>query len=255
MPSGQTIWLSPPRRMVCDLLEFAMEVPTVPVQRRMNLAPVMAARARVSAPRPSWVSCFLKAYGVVCKERPELRRAYLRWPWPRLYEHPVNVASVAVEREYNGTNVPFIARIKRPDELTLKEVDDELNHYKNDPVEDIGVFRRALLISRLPKPLRHLCWWVALEWIGRKRARWVGTFAVSVYSSLGAASLHPLSVLTSTLNYGVIGPDGSVDVRLIYDHRVMDGSDVARALVRLEEVLNTQVAEELRNWPATAEAA
>jgi hypothetical protein len=254
MPAGRTIWLSAPRRMVCDLLHFAMNVPTIPVQRRMNLAPLLAARGQAS-PRPSWVSCFIKAYAVVCKERPELRRAYLRWPLPRLYEHPINIASVAVEREYKGEVAPFIARIRRPDELTLKQVDESLNHFKNDPLEDIRVFRRALLISRFPRPLRYLCWWSALEWVGRKRARWVGTYAVSIYSSLGAASLHPLSVLTSTLNYGVIAPDGTVDVRLIYDHRVMDGSTVARALVHLEEVLNTQLTEELRTWPKAAEAA
>jgi hypothetical protein len=254
MGAGRTIWLSAPRRMVCDLLSFAMRVPTIPVQRRMNLAPILAARSQAS-PRPSWVSCFIKAYAIVCKERPELRRAYLRWPWPRLYEHPISIASVAVEREYKDEVAPFIARIAHPDELTLKEVDDSLSRYKNEPLENFGVFRRALLISHFPKPLRHLCWWSALEWVGRKRARWVGTFAVSIYSSLGAASLHPLSVTTTTLNYGVIAPDGTVDVRLIYDHRVMDGSSVARALVHLEEVLNTQIAEELRTWPICTEAA
>ena len=47
-----------------------------------------------------------------------------------------------------------------------------------------------------------------------------------------AGCRHPLSVLTTTLNYGVIAADGTVDVRLIYDHRVMDGSSVARALAR-----------------------
>jgi hypothetical protein len=254
MPAGRTIRLSPPRRMVCDLLEFAMKVPTIPVQRRMNLAPVMAARAQAT-PRPSWVSCFIRAYALVCKERPELRRSYLKFPWPRLYEHPVNVASVAVEREYKEEKIVLIARLRRPEDMTLKDIDESLRHYKTDPIEDISVFRRALLVSRLPKPLRRLCWGAALNWVGRKRARWVGTFGVSIYSSLGAASLHPHSVLTTTLNYGVIEPNGSVDVRLIYDHRVLDGSDVARALVHLEEVLNTQVVEELRTWPPTVEAA
>ncbi|HKB40515.1 MAG TPA: hypothetical protein VKD72_29085 [Gemmataceae bacterium] len=254
MPSGRYIPLSPPRRMVCDLLEFAMQVPTIPVQRRMNLAPVLAARAQ-AVPRPSWVSCFIKAYAVVCQERPELRRAYLEFPWPHLYEHPINVASVAVEREYKGETVVFISRLRQPDAMSLKDVDDRLRYYKESPIEEVGVFKRALLISRLPKPLRHLCWWVALNFAGRKRARWVGTYGVSIYSSLGAASLHPHSVLTTTLNYGVIEADGTVDVRLIYDHRVMDGSTVARALVHLEEVLNTQIAEELRQWPTKAEAA
>jgi len=52
------------------------------------------------------------------------------------------------------------------------------------------------------------------------------------------------------LNYGVISSDGNVNVRIIYDHRVMNGATVARALARLEEVLNTVVAEELRSLAA-----
>jgi pyruvate/2-oxoglutarate dehydrogenase complex dihydrolipoamide acyltransferase (E2) component len=73
----------------------------------------------------------------------------------------------------------------------------------------------------------------------------MGTFGVSVYSALGSESLHPLSPLTTTLNYGVIGRRGGVTVRLIYDHRVLDGSAVARALADLEEVLNGPIAAEL----------
>jgi hypothetical protein len=69
----------------------------------------------------------------------------------------------------------------------------------------------------------------------------VGTFGVSVYSGLGAESLHPLSLMTTTLNYGVIAEDGTVDVRIIYDHRVLDGATVARVLGELEEVLNNQI--------------
>ena len=111
-------------------------------------------------------------------------------------------------------------------------------------------FRRALLISRLPRPLRRLAWWIGLNFWGRKRAHYMGTFGVSVYAGLGAASLHPLSPLTTTLNYGVIDADGTVDVRLIYDHRVMDGSTVARALKDLERVLTCEILAELRYFQA-----
>jgi hypothetical protein len=36
-------------------------------------------------------------------------------------------------------------------------------------------------------------------------------------------------------------------VRIIYDHRVMDGATVARALARLDQVLNQDIANELRS--------
>ena len=73
----------------------------------------------------------------------------------------------------------------------------------------------------------------------------MGTFGVSVYSGLGAESLHPISPLTTTLNYGTVEKDGAVTVRVVYDHRVVDGATVARALACLEEVLNQEIVAEL----------
>ena len=51
--------------------------------------------------------------------------------------------------------------------------------------------------------------------------------------------------MTTLLNYGVMSNNGMLDVRIIYDHRVMDGSTVARALGRLEEILKSVVLEEV----------
>ncbi len=39
--------------------------------------------------------------------------------------------------------------------------------------------------------------------------------------------------------------EGNVNVRIVYDHRVLDGATVARALARLEEVLTGEIAVEL----------
>jgi len=106
----------------------------------------------------------------------------------------------------------------------------------------------------VPRPLRRLLWWVGLN-IGRQRANFFGTFGVSVYSALNAESLHPLSPLTALLNWGVIDRNGRVTVRIMYDHRVMDGATIARALGRMEEILNSAILEELRSLPRAAAAA
>jgi pyruvate/2-oxoglutarate dehydrogenase complex dihydrolipoamide acyltransferase (E2) component len=50
------------------------------------------------------------------------------------------------------------------------------------------------------------------------------------------------------LNYGVIAPDGSVNVRFNYDHRVMDGGTVARALQSFERILTEAIVGELAAW-------
>jgi hypothetical protein len=244
-PAGFNLPLSRPRRLICDYLHFARQIPSVPVERRMRLPEVVAARASAGS-RPSWCSIFTKAYGFVTAAYPQLRRAYMGFPWPHLYEHPINVASVAIERRFGNEDAVFFAHIRQPETLGLVELDLRLRQLKDLPLESVGAFRNQLRMARLPRPLRRFAWWFGLNVWGRKRANYLGTYGVTVYSSLGAASLHPLSVLTSTLNYGVIEPDGSVDVRIIYDHRVLDGATVARALADLEGALQHEIVAELR---------
>jgi hypothetical protein len=231
--------------MICDLVHFAQRVPTVPVERRMALAPLVAVRD-AAMPRPSWCAIFMKAYGFVAQAWPELRRAYLPFPWPHLYEHPINVASLAVERPFGDANAVFFAQVRSPEKLGLAELDARLRAFKEQPFDKVAAFRRFLRVGRLPRPLRRLIWWIGLNAWGRKRARYLGTFGITVYAGLGAASLHPLSPLTTALNYGVIGADGGVDVRIMYDHRTLDGGTVARALADLERVLNGAILTELR---------
>jgi hypothetical protein len=244
---GRTISLSLPRRIMCDLLRFAKGVPTVPVQRQMNLAGLVKTRAQLppSPDNPGWCAIFARAYGIMASRVPALRRSYLGFPYARLYEHPCSIASIAVERQYRGENAVFWGHLRAPERQSLREIQGRLNRFKDAPIEKVGLFRRTLFVARLPRPLRRFAWWLGLNCSGPLRASHMGTFGVSVYAGLGAESLHPITPLTSTLNYGVIQPDGAVSVRIVYDHRVMDGATVARALVCLESVLNGEILAEL----------
>lgn len=210
----------------------------------MRLADVAAAREAV-ADRPGWPAVFLKAYARVAAEVPELRRAYVTLPRHHLYEYPTSVASVAVERDYGGEKAVFFGRIPDPAESPLAEIAARVRELAESPVEEVKSFRKMLRLGGLPRPLRRLILWLGLN-LPRSRGHQFGTFGLSVYSSLGSESLHPISPLTTLLTYGVIDPDGSVDVRLVYDHRVMDGATVARALARLEAVLTGPIRDELR---------
>ncbi len=224
-------------------MRFSMKVPRVSVQRRMNLGPLLSARASLES-RPSWTALFLKGYALLAQETPELRRAYVKFPKPQLYEYPGSIASIAHEREYEGERVVLLTTIKNPERRPIAELGSLMQAARSRPVLEVKEFRRALKIARLPGPVRWLLMWLGLN-IGRQRARRFGTFQLSVYSGLGAESLNPLTPLTSLLNYGPIDKDGSVTVRIHYDHRVMDGANVARALERFERILNGEVAAEL----------
>jgi pyruvate/2-oxoglutarate dehydrogenase complex dihydrolipoamide acyltransferase (E2) component len=235
--------LSVPRRMVGDLLYFARGIPTVPVQKRMSLAPLAAARAACRE-RPRWTTLFTKAYALMAREFPEFRRAYVKLPWPHLYEYPASNATVIIERDYYGEPGLFSISIKEPARQSLHEIGRQLDHASTAPIESIKDFRRTIHFTYLPAPIRRALWWICLNF-GRQRGNYFGTFGVSVYSALQAESLHPLSPITTLLNYGVISEDGAVDVRIIYDHRVMDGATVARALGRLEQILNSDIKDEV----------
>jgi hypothetical protein len=252
-PTGFTIPLSLPRRLMCDYLHFAAAVPTVPLERKMNLAPLAQAR-ELAKPKPGWSSLFTKAWGAVCARHAPLRRAYLGWPYPRLYQHPINVASIAVERPYGADDAVFFLHLCQPETLPLTEIDARVKWFKDRPLGSAAAVRRQLRLAGLPRPIRRLLWWVGLNFSGRQRARFFGTYGVTAYAGGGAASLHPLSLVTTTLSYGHVEADGQVVVRATYDHRALDGSTVARALGELERVLAHEILAELRYLESPAAA-
>jgi hypothetical protein len=237
--------------MVIDLLYFARGIPTVPVQKRMSLGPLVAARAACGE-RPRWTAIFTKAYALLAQEVPELRRAYVKIPWAHLYEYPISKANIIIERDYRGEPSLCPVSIKDPAHRSVGDIGRQIQHATTAPLEEIKDFRRWMRFARLPRPLRRTLWWIGLN-IGRQRGNFFGTFGLSVYSALNAESLHPLSPLTTLLNYGVMTGEGVLDVRIIYDHRVLDGATVARALGRLEEILNSVILEEVQSLPKTTE--
>jgi hypothetical protein len=242
---GRVLKISAPRRLVGDLMRFSKGIPRVTVQRRINLEPLLKARS-AQVKRPSWTVLFLKGYGLLAQEVPELRRAYIKLPWPHFYEYPASVASVAHEREYEGERIVLLETVARPERRTITDLQAAIDAARSQPVLQIKQFRRALKFARLPAPVRWLVMWLGLN-IARRRTRHFGTFQLSVYSGLGAESFNPLTPLTTLLNWGPIDADGTVNVRILYDHRVMDGATVARALARLESILNDTIASEVDN--------
>jgi hypothetical protein len=252
--TGRRVPLSLPQRYLADLIQLAQTTPALTVQRRMRLWPTVAARA-VASPRPSWHALFTKAFALTARNCPPLRRAYLPFPWPHLYEHPVSVASVALERRCLDEETILFAPIVDPESLSLPDLDGHLRRCKDGPLEAVAAFRRCLRLARWPGAIRRLLLRLAWNCSGPNRARVFGTFGVSAYSSLGAEALRPLALVTTTLTHGVIALDGTVDVRISYDPRVLTGPTVARVLADLEGVLTHEILAELRYLEALEEAA
>ncbi len=232
---GRSIPLSPSRSFIADLSHAARKVPQGVIGRRITISAVLAARKASEKPVPV-TAYFIKAWAEVARDLPELRRSYCVLPWPRLFEHGTSVASLMVEREIDGEKVLFPARIKSPAERSLQEIAADIDAAITKPIGEISRNRMIIAVSRLPLPLRRLIWWYAFN-MPRHRQHYVGTYGVSVVGHLGASILHPVSPVTTFLGYGPFAADGTVDITVGFDHRVMDGAVIARAMALLEEKL------------------
>jgi len=98
--------------------------------------------------------------------------------------------------------------------------------------------------------LRRLLWKIGISISGHKRSRVLGTFGISVTSALGASTQQSADAYFDGIELRLLSADGSLEVRLTYDHRVMDGGTAARTLAELEEVLKGTILDELRGLAA-----
>jgi hypothetical protein len=231
------------RRLVCDLLHFARQVPLFPLERSCALGELEQVR-QSAQPRVSWAVLFLKAYGLLALDYPAFRQTYMRWPWPHLYQHPHSVAMLAVNRVERDGERLYWGRFNGPEEGPLADLQSALDRYKTDPTP--SVFARQLRFSRVPTPLRRLGWWLTLNVSGASRARRLGTFGLSTLAGNGAVNRYHPTCLTTSLTYGPLDRAGRALVTILYDHRVMDGSCVARALADLEAILQGAITRELK---------
>jgi hypothetical protein len=236
--------ISTPRRLVADLMHASVRVPFVSLTRPVNLRPLVEARTQAAHP-PGWAAIFVKAFALVAREQPILRTLYVKLPWPGLYELPRSVAMIAIARQVDGEDCVLPQRVTAPDEIPLAEVDALIRQAKEAPVAEVPAFRKMLAVTRLPLPLRRLLWAMGLGF-GRQRAKFFGSFGVTSVAAYGPGELHALSPGPFVLSYGVVRPDQTLDVVLRWDHRVTDAAPMAKALTRLEQVLNAEIAAEIR---------
>jgi hypothetical protein len=239
---GRSRALSPEQRLTVDLLRFTRGVPVITDRRDMKLGGLIAARAQCTV-RPRWIAIFAKAYALVARDMPQLRLAYLPFPWPHFYEYPTSVAMMLVGRVHESQTFHFNFTIRDPAALPLSEIDRRITHAVEQPPDQVPEFRRAIAFARLPTPLRRCLMWLGYN-IGRQRPKYFGTFWLTTLTDRRASAL--LVVGTTRLSYARFTGDGTIDVRVGVDHRAIDGVTPERVLKRLEEVLTGPIVDELR---------
>jgi hypothetical protein len=239
------------RRLIADLMHASMGIPFVTLARSLDIAPLIEARALVARP-PGWAATFVKAFAIAAREEPILRTLYVKWPWPGFYELPRSVAMVTIARVENGEHCVLPQRITGPEALALADIDVLIRHAKQAPIDDVPMFRKIMLATRLPLPLRRLAWRIGLNF-GRQRGNFFGSFVVTSVAAYGGGELHALSPGPFILSYGRVKPDHTIDVVIRWDHRITDAALITRTLTRLEQALNGEIAAELCSGRQLAE--
>lgn len=242
-PKGRTLALSPARKIVCELMHHARNVPNIAFSRLTQVGPLLDLRQKAGI---SWTVLYLKAFALLAREQPTLRQLFVQYPWPRLYEHAESVASVLIAREHQGEKIVLGARFRSPDRHSLAQMQKALDFYRSAPVEEVNYFRQLLRVGRLPALLRRFVFWHSIHLSGYWCAKRFGTFVISNVGGSGAETDFARSFVPNYLGLGPVEPDGRMRVTLIFDHRIYDGQPAAFFLSELEKVLLTAIADELK---------
>jgi hypothetical protein len=247
VPPGGCQALSLSQRYLGDLAHLAQQIPTTSVERRFRLDVLVAARA-AAAPRPGWLALFTKALAFVAAAQSELRQTYQTLPCPCVYEHPDSVAAIGVARPFDESLPWLWARVRSPERRSLIDLDNLLRRFKEEAGAQIGQVRRVHARCRWPQWVRRLAWWHGATLTGLRHARRLGTMAVASVGQQGAALVAPLYPATAVLSYGPVEADGTTDVRLLSDARVLTVVKAAAILQDVERVLTCEILMELRYY-------
>jgi hypothetical protein len=236
--------LTLPRRWIRDLVYFGTKSMVVGGWVSIEVAAVAAAR-RKNQPLISWNAILVKALAITSNRWPELRRVYIPFPWPHLYQHPECVVSIVLEREWRGERAVFFDQIQGPEHLSLRNIDATLRGMKRAKIESLGGYRRLIRITRLPYPLRRLLWRLALYCSGRLKSRYFGTISLNSPSVRRLRMTQSVTPVTLSFEYGAFLPNGEMPLQVFMDHRVIDGLSLSRLCSDLEAVLNHDIVAEL----------
>jgi hypothetical protein len=179
--------ISLPRRVVIDLMRASAGMPFVAVRRRLSIGRLAAARTDLRN-RPAWAVIFAKAFAILAQDQPTLRRVYLKWPWPHFYEFPQTFAMIVVAPDATPDGV-LLFPVKAPDLTPLPAADAEVRNAKTQPIEATVFFRKTMIVTRLPDPIRRLAWAIALNF-GRQRGNYLGTLLVTSVAAFGGGEVE-----------------------------------------------------------------
>ena len=99
-------------------------------------------------------------------------------------------------------------------------------------------------MMRVPWPLRTGLV-VRLNLFVRRRVHNFGTFGISSTAAHGAGIMKLVPMLTATLHYSLFDESNNLQMRLSFDHRVIDGAVAASSMAMMDDILHNEILDEL----------
>lgn len=244
MARGKSVSMTNDRRLVCDVIAIARQMPIAPIERTIELAELVHLK-RMARPRISWPVLMMRAYAIVARDNPLLRRVYVGLPRQHYYEHPENVCVLTISREVDGREQLIFARFNQPENYSLAQLQEQFDNYRRLPARQIKHFRHQIRFSKMPWLVRRFGWSLLTRWMPASRAKLMGTFGMSLSGFRNTLGTWHLGPCTTTLGYDQFCIKGNARLTLTFDHRVLDGKPAVDVLESLRAVLQGQMCAEL----------
>jgi len=159
------------------------------------------------------------------------------FPWPHLYQVENTVALITLARDEGSSQRLYFARFHKPDDHTLRQLQDRLDYFLSEPIKDIRQFCHQDRFAKLPGLIRRILWWMLMQGVPSQRATYMGTFGMSISGfnhTYGNCHLGP--------NTTIVGVDptprnGIARLLLTFDHRVLDGKPTIDIMNQLYSTL------------------
>ena len=166
--------------------------------------------------------------------------------------------SIMVEKLVDGQAVPIPMVLRKVNEKTVAQIDQEIEDARNTEINDEGDFvlgeqdsskSSVRLFSMLPQRLRLVIWRIMLSDPFRVKSM-MGTVIVSSVGMMGRIrgwfipySIHSLCIAVGSIvekasvKKGEIKPAEFLELTILLDHDVVDGAPAARFASRLVDII------------------
>jgi pyruvate/2-oxoglutarate dehydrogenase complex dihydrolipoamide acyltransferase (E2) component len=242
------------RKHTLCFLKQAKKVASIFINTEIDMTNIVSIKNKLNSHiKLSYISFIIYSISRVLESNPVANSAYRSGISPKLVAYNSVNAKFTLDKIINGTQAVVSAVISNSQTLSIKEIQDEINYYKNSNVDIDPKFKSIRLLHTIPLMISQLLFKYVMG-IPKRSLEMQGSFTISSLGHHPVDSFVPMSL--STLSFGVgqirdraIVCNGKIFVKptlilnMVFDHRVIDGA--------LSSNILNEIKNELENFSLT----